>query len=204
MDFEPDANESVEAIAKRQGRSPKEVGYDLMLENNGRTFLSFPLLGYSQRNLDAVREMIVHPLSILGGSDAGAHAGTVCDAAVPTFMLTHWTRDRSRGEKIGLEYIVRKQTMDTARSVGMTDRGVLKPGYKADINLIDYKNLRLNTPQYLYDLPGGAGRLVQTATGYKNTIVSGQVVMTDGKDSGARPGGVVRGGRSKAPSTIAA
>jgi N-acyl-D-amino-acid deacylase len=204
MDFEPDPTESVEAIARRQGRPAKEVGYDLMLEHDGGAFLSFPLLGYSQRNLDAIREMIMHPLSIIGGSDAGAHAGTVCDAAVPTFMLTHWTRDRTRGDRIELEHIVRKQTMETAKSVGMHDRGVLRPGYKADVNVIDYEKLQLNSPKYLYDLPSGAGRLVQTASGYKHTIVSGKVIASDGIDTGARAGRVVRGGRQITPSRQAA
>ncbi|MFN3231265.1 MAG: N-acyl-D-amino-acid deacylase family protein [Alphaproteobacteria bacterium] len=192
MNFEPDPSESVEAIAKRQGRDPKEVGYDLLLEDDGRAFLTFPLLGYAGYDLEDIREMLLHPLGVMAGSDAGAHCNTILDAATPTFMLTHWTRDRTRGPKLPLEWVVQKQTQGTAQAFGMTDRGVLRPGFKADINVIDYDRLQLLLPEYVHDLPSGAGRLIQQAEGYVATINAGQVINQNGEDTGARPGKVIR------------
>jgi len=192
LDYEPDPANSVEAIAKRQGRSSKEVGYDLMLEQNCRGFLSFPLVGYSNSDLEPLREMLIHPLTVLSGSDAGAHCNTICDGAIATFMLTHWTRDRARGPKLPLEWIVRKQTRETAMAMKLTDRGLLQPGYIADVNLIDYAKLRMKLPEYIRDLPGGAGRLVQKAEGYVATLKAGISIAEYGEDTGARPGRLVR------------
>lgn len=192
LNFEPDPAESVQAIAERQRRNPKEVGYDLLLEEDGRALLTFPLLGYAGYDLEDIREMLLHPLAVMSGSDAGAHCNTILDAATPTFMVTHWTRDRTRGEKLPLEWVVWKQTQDTAQAFGMTDRGVLQPGYKADINVIDYDNLQLMMPEYVHDLPSGAGRLVQAAQGYVATINRGDVINSNGEDTGARPGRVIR------------
>jgi N-acyl-D-aspartate/D-glutamate deacylase len=196
VNYEPDPSESIEAIARRMGKSPKEVGYDELLKNDGRAFLSFPLLGYSGSDLEAVREMIEHPLAVLSGSDAGAHCNTICDGAVASFMLTHWTRDRKRGPKMRLETVVAKQTSHTAKAIGMHDRGLLRPGYIADVNLIDYENLRVLAPEYVTDLPSGCGRLTQKATGYVATVKTGTVISTNGEDTGERPGTLVRGGRT--------
>jgi N-acyl-D-aspartate/D-glutamate deacylase len=193
--YEPTADMSVAAIAQRQGRDAEEVLYDLMLQHDGRELLMFALLGYSYGSLDDMREMILHPNSALGLSDGGAHCGVICDASIPTFMLSYWARDRDRGERLPLELVVRKQTHDTARLFGLGDRGVVAPGFKGDLNVIDYDNLHLKLPQLVFDLPGGARRLIQKAEGYKATIVSGEVTLRDGEETGARPGKLVRGMR---------
>lgn len=193
--YEPSLDDSVEAIARRQGRDPAEMGYDLMMEQDGRAFLSYPLIGYSDYNLEAIREMLVHPLTALSGSDAGAHCNTICDAAMATFMITHWTRDRTRGEKLPLEWVIHKQTRDTALAMNMSDRGLLKPGMIADVNLIDYDNLRLLPPEYVNDLPSGAGRLIQRGGGYIANIKSGVVIGENGQQTGARPGKIIRSGK---------
>ena len=192
--YEPAASESVQAIAARQNRPDEEVLYDLMMAHDGRELLMFALLGFSYGNLDAVREMLVHPATALGLSDGGAHVGAVCDASMPTFMLTHWARDRAY-DRLPLELVVRKTTLDTARLYGLGDRGVLAPGMKADLNVLDAGALALQLPKVAYDLPGGARRLVQSATGYVATIVSGEVTLSAGEDTGARPGKLVRGAR---------
>ncbi len=192
--YEPDPNDSVAAIAARANRPDEEVLYDLMMAHDGRELLMFALLGFSHGNLDAVREMLVHPSTALGLSDGGAHCGVVCDASMPTFMLTHWARDRQTG-RLPLELVVRKQSHDTARLYGLSDRGVIAPGLKADLNVLDLDALALQLPKMVYDLPGGARRLVQSATGYVATIVSGAVTLAAGVDTGARPGTLVRGAR---------
>jgi N-acyl-D-amino-acid deacylase len=197
-DYEPGPERSVEAIAAREGRPAEEVLYDLMLQHDGRELLMFALLGYSYGNLDDMREMILHPNAALGLSDGGAHCGVICDASIPTFMLTHWVRDRSRGERLPLELVVRKQTGDTARLYGLGDRGVVAPGYKGDLNVIDLEQLSLRLPELVFDLPGGARRLIQKADGYVATVVAGEVTMERGADTGARPGRLVRGMREGA------
>jgi N-acyl-D-aspartate/D-glutamate deacylase len=193
--YEPSPDTSVAAIAKREGRSEEEVLYDLMLRHDGRELLMFALLGYSYGNLDDMREMLVHPMSALGLSDGGAHCGVICDASMPTFMLAHWARDRDRGEKLPLPTAVRKVTRDPARLYGLGDRGVVAPGLKGDLNVIDFEHLNLKLPHLVFDLPGGARRLVQEADGYVATVVSGEVTMERGEDTGARPGALVRGAR---------
>ena len=165
-----------------------------MLEDDGHKKFYFPLYNFTENNLDVVREMLTHPATLLGLGDAGAHCGYICDASYPTYLLSHWARDRTRGEKLPLEFLVHAQTQRNARGVGLTDRGALTPGMKADINLIDFANLRANAPQMLYDLPAGGRRLVQTANGYQATFVSGELVMEQGKATGALPGRLVRGG----------
>ncbi len=192
--YEPSASESVAAIAARANRPDEEVLYDLMMAHDGRELLMFALLGFSYGNLDAVREMLVHPQTALGLSDGGAHCGVICDASMPTFMLTHWARDRAYGQ-LPLELVVRKTTYDTARLYGLGDRGVVAPGYKADLNVLDFDALALQLPKMVHDLPAGARRLVQSATGYVATIVSGEVTLLSGVDTGARPGKLVRGAR---------
>jgi N-acyl-D-aspartate/D-glutamate deacylase len=191
--YEPAPEASISAIAKREGRTPYEVLYDLMLELEGRQLLMLALLGYSHGNLEAIRAMLEHPRSAFGLGDGGAHCGAICDASMTTFLLTHWVRDRERGPRLPLEWTVRKMTHDTARLYGLDDRGVLAPGRKADLNLIDFERLQLRLPHMVFDLPSGARRLIQKAEGYVATLVSGQVILREGEDTGARPGRLIRG-----------
>ena len=190
--YEPRAEDSVAGIAKATGRTPEDVAYDLMLEDGGKKKFYFPLYNYTDNNLDVVREMLSNPATLLGLGDAGAHCGYICDASYPTYLLSHWGRDRSRGDKLPVEFLVHAQTLRNARGVGIMDRGALTPGMKADINLIDFAHLRANAPQMKYDLPAGGRRLVQTANGYQATFVSGELVMEKGKATGALPGRLVR------------
>ena len=157
--------------------------------------LMLPMFNYSEGNHDAIREMMTHPAGVLGLSDGGAHCSMICDASYPTFLLTHWARDRHRGAKLPLEYVIRKQSHDTAQLFGLSDRGVIGVGKKADVNVIDMNALTLHAPRMAYDLPAGGHRLVQGASGYGATIVSGVVTRRDGVDTGARPGRLVRGAR---------
>jgi N-acyl-D-amino-acid deacylase len=194
-DYEPGPERSLAGMAAASGRSPMDVAYDAMLENSGRGLLYVPILNYSGGDLEPAREMLTHPRSAAGLGDGGAHCGVICDASQPTFMLTHWVRDRTRGERLPLEWAVRKQTRDTAALYGLEDRGVLAPGMVADVNVIDYERLQLGSPRVVSDLPAGGKRLVQDATGYVATIKSGEPTFEDGKDTGARPGRLLRGGR---------
>jgi len=194
-DYEPTPERTVAAIAQARGEDPLSVLYDLMLESNASTMLMLPFFNYADGNHDAIREMLTHPAGVVGLSDGGAHCGLICDASYPTFLLTHWARDRRRGEKLPLEYVIRKQSHDTARLFGLNDRGTIAAGKKADINVIDMDALTLHAPQMVYDLPAGGRRLVQDASGYAATIVSGVVTRRDSKDTGARPGRLVRGAR---------
>jgi N-acyl-D-amino-acid deacylase len=194
-DYEPAPERSIAAIAAREGHDAEAVLYDVMLEHDGRELVMKALLGYSYGNLDDMREMILHPNAALGLSDGGAHCGAICDASIPTFMLTHWARDRDRGAKLPLELVVQKQSRDTAHLYGLTDRGVVAPGLRADLNVIDFDALSLALPELVHDLPGGARRLIQRADGYKSTFVAGEETMRDGEETGARPGKLVRGMR---------
>ena len=193
-DYEPAPDASVAATAARQGRTPQEVAYDLLLEGDGRSFLYFPLLNYSHGNFDAIRAMLEHPRAVLGLSDGGAHCGIICDASMPTFLLTHWVRDRKRGERLPLEAVVHAQTQRTAALYGFRDRGVLAPGWRADANVIDYDRLRLHAPEMVFDLPAASRRLVQRAEGYVATVQRGRVTFEDGVPTGELPGRLVRGG----------
>lgn len=192
-DYEPAKEASVEARAAREGRTPAEVTYDLMLERNGRELLYMPFSNYAAYNLDAVREMMQDPVTMLGLSDGGAHCGLICDASMPTYLLTHWVRDRSRGERLPIEFVVKRQTQDTARLYGLSDRGTLEPGMKADVNVIDFEGLRLHAPHMVFDLPAGGRRLIQRAEGYRQTIVSGEVTFENGEPTGTLPGKLIRG-----------
>ena len=192
--YEPRAEDSVAGIAAATGRTPEEVAYDLMLEDGGKKKFYFPLYNYAENNLDVVREMLTHPATLLGLGDAGAHCGYICDASYPTYLISHWARDRTRGDKLPLEFLVHAQTLRNARGVGMQDRGALTPGMKADINLINFAALKPGAPQMIYDLPAGGRRLVQQPSGYEATFVSGELVMERGKPTGALPGRLVRGG----------
>lgn len=195
-DYEPGPEKSVRAIADRENRDPKEVAYDLLLEKNGKELLYFPVLGYSNGNFDDLREMMLHPRSVFGLSDGGAHCGLICDASIPTYLLTHWGRDRSRGEKIPIEMLVASQTRETAALYGLHDRGVIAPGMKADLNVIDFDALRIRIPAMAYDLPTGARRLMQQVEGYDYTVCSGQVTFERGEATGAMPGRLIRGAQS--------
>ncbi|WP_426573040.1 N-acyl-D-amino-acid deacylase family protein [Aquihabitans sp. McL0605] len=194
-DYEPGPDASLAAVAERSGRSVIEVALDAMLANDGRGLLYLPILNYSDGHSDSTREMILHPAAVLGLADGGAHVGTICDASMPTWMMTHWVRDRTRGERLPLELIVKRQTSDTAALYGLGDRGVLAPGYVADINVIDFDALQLHVPEVVADLPAGGRRIVQKADGYVATIKSGTVTYRNGEATGEHPGRLLRGAR---------
>ncbi|HMR08096.1 MAG TPA: amidohydrolase family protein [Polyangiaceae bacterium] len=192
--YEPVVDDALYFRAQQQNVPPLEAIYDALLEQDGRALLYFPLYNYTEMSLDNVQRMLAHPLSLPGLSDGGAHVGTVCDASFSTFALMHWARDRKTG-RFSLEHMVRRQSSDTAKYLGLTDRGVLAPGKKADINVIDFDNLGLLPPRMVRDLPAGGQRLLQKARGYRATFVSGHKIVADDELTGARPGRLVRGGR---------
>ncbi|MEZ5243506.1 MAG: amidohydrolase family protein [Acidimicrobiales bacterium] len=194
-DYEPTRDRSVAGLAEASGVTPAEAAYDAFCAENGRALLMLPLYNYVDGNHDAIREQLTHPQAVVGLGDGGAHCGLICDASLPTTMIAHWTRDRTRGEQLPLEWVVRKQTKDTAALFGMTDRGTIEAGKRADLNIIDHARLNLRTPELVHDLPAGGRRLVQAADGYVATIVAGQVTRREGVDTGARPGRLVRGRR---------
>jgi N-acyl-D-aspartate/D-glutamate deacylase len=194
-DYEPGPERSLAGLAAARGVSPLEVAYDEMLADGGQGLLYLPILNYATGDLDHVHEMLQHPRGLLGLSDGGAHTGTICDGSMPTFMLTHWTRDRTRGATLPIEYVVKKQTHDTARLYGMSDRGTVEPGALADLNLIDYDALSLGTPFVRADLPAGGRRLLQRAGGYVATIKKGTMTFDQGEPTGALPGRLLRGAR---------
>lgn len=202
--YEPTADRTIEAIAEARQVSAEEVALDLMLEADGTGMLYLPFLNYAQGTLDPCYDMLKSDASLPGLSDGGAHVGMICDGSFPTTLLTHWTRDRTRGEKLPLEFVIHKQTMATAHWVGLHDRGVLAAGYRADINIIDHENLTLHAPQVNYDLPAQGRRLMQHASGYVATIVAGEVIYRDGKPTGARPGRLVRGAQASPAVKLAA
>ncbi len=192
-DYEPTRETSIGGIAEATGRDRQELIYDEMLRNDGQGFLMLPLFNYSHGDHEAIREQLQHPAAVLGLGDGGAHCGMICDASLPTYTLTHWARDRSRGEKLPLEWLIRKQTKDTAALYGLTDRGTLEVGRRADLNVIDHEALTLHSPRLVHDLPAGGRRLIQEASGYELTAVNGVVTRRKGVDTGARPGRLVRG-----------
>jgi len=202
-DYEPTAEMTVAARAAASGRDPAQVALDVMLENEGRGMLYHPFLNYAGGSLDPSFAMLNHRDTVPGLSDGGAHVGMICDGSFPTSNLIHWTRDRTRGPRIALEAMVAMQTRDTAQAVGLMDRGLIAPGYRADLNVIDYEALTLEAPRVAYDLPAGGRRLTQKAHGYVATIVGGVVTYRDGEPTGALPGRLVRGAKS-APMALAA
>jgi N-acyl-D-aspartate/D-glutamate deacylase len=192
-DYEPAPEDSIAGRARRAGQEPAAFAYDYLLGDNGTAMLYRPLYNYADQNHDVLREMLLDRDTVPGLSDGGAHYGYICDTSFPTYLLTHWARDRKRGEKIPLEDLVKWQTQDTAATVGLNDRGQLKPGYKGDINIIDFAKLKLHAPKIVNDLPAGGRRLGQSADGYVATIVSGVVTYQDGVATGALPGKLIRG-----------
>ena len=192
VDYEPTHEMSVKAIADASGRSTDETYYDLLNERDGESFLMFPTLNYVGENHDVIHEMLTHPVAINGLGDGGAHVRMICDASIPTYLLSHWARDRARGPRLTVEEAVRLQTSATADVLGLTDRGIIAVGKRADVNVIDFGNLRITPPRAVDDLPAGGRRLLQGATGYDATIVDGVVTRRHGADTGERPGRLVR------------
>jgi N-acyl-D-aspartate/D-glutamate deacylase len=178
-----------------QGRSGLEVVYDLMMERDGMAMLYYPSFNYSYGNLDHLHEWLQSDVTVNSLSDGGAHCNYICDVSMPTFMLTHWSRSRTRGDKFSVEAMVKRQTHDTARIYGMNDRGTLQVGKKADINIIDYDKLRLYAPEMVYDLPAGGRRLTQRCDGYIATLVAGQPIFENQQATGALPGQLMRAGQ---------
>ncbi len=193
-DYEPQAGDSIAARARALAMPPQQLAYDMLLRDEGHLVLMRPVHSYAHHDLEACREMLQHPLTVIGLGDGGAHCGYICDASWPTFMLTHWTRDRTRGPRMALESAVKMQSADPARLMGLHDRGLVAPGRKADLNVIDYARLRLQSPRVVYDLPGQGRRLLQDAQGYVATIVSGQVTRRNGQATSNLPGRLLRAG----------
>jgi N-acyl-D-aspartate/D-glutamate deacylase len=203
LDYEPRLEDSVAAQAAREGRTPEAVVYDMLMENHGRGYIYLPLLNYARHNFDHIAEMMDDPNTILSLSDGGAHCGVICDASFPTYMLTYWVRDRVRGRRMPLEKVVSMQTRQTAALYGLHDRGVVAPGMKADLNIIDFDALAIQAPEMIFDLPAEGRRLIQKASGYRATVVSGAVTFEDGEATGEMPGKLIRGPQA-APAALAA
>ena len=193
-EYEPKPEAAVEEAARLENKTPQEFVYDFMAEGDGGGMLLFPVTNFVTGDLEPVHEMMQDEATIIGLGDGGAHCGQICDASMPTFMLTHWTRDRTRGGKFSVEWAVRRLTSETADFFGFKDRGRLKEGLKADVNIIDYDALQIRRPEVIFDLPAGGRRLVQRADGYVTTIVSGTPIFENGEATGALPGKLVRAG----------
>jgi N-acyl-D-aspartate/D-glutamate deacylase len=191
-DYEQGADQSIAAKAKAAGVTAEEYAYDALLARDGKAMLYFPFMGYDQRNLDRQFEMLQDKNSVISLADTGAHCGVLSDASMPTFLLSHFVRDR-KGSKFTLEQAIKMHTHDTARAVCLEDRGTLELGMRADINIIDFDNLKLESPEVIYDLPAGGKRIFQKARGYRYTLVGGEVIMIDGVETQAMPGALIRG-----------
>ena len=191
MNYEPDPKDAVALKAEAQGRDRFDLALELMLANEGRGLLIHPFKNYTEGDQENVRTMLTHPNCVAGLADAGAHVGVIADHSSATTLLTHWGRDRTRGEKLPLEFLVRKQTMDTARAYGLNDRGMIAPGMRADMNLIDYAALRVRMPEMCYDLPAGGKRQVQLPEGYRNIFCAGIETFSNGESTGALPGRLI-------------
>jgi N-acyl-D-amino-acid deacylase len=192
-DYEPARERSLQAVSERTGTPPLELAYDLLLERDGRGMLYFPVLNYADFDFAPLHEMLRHPDTVVSLSDGGAHCGVICDASAPTMLLTHWVRGRTRGPRLPLEYAVKRQTSETAALYGLGDRGVLAPGKRADVNVIDLERLALTAPEIAFDLPARGRRLVQKAVGYVATLKSGEPIFEQGAPTGALPGRLLRG-----------
>jgi N-acyl-D-aspartate/D-glutamate deacylase len=191
-DYEPHTSNSLAARAQAQKRGPWALALEALMANEGKGLLTHTFENYTEGSLEVIREMLVDEATIMGLGDGGAHVCTICDSSSPTFLLTHWARDRSRGQQLPLEFLVRKQTRDTAAAYGLQDRGVLAPGYRADLDVIDFERLRLCKPEVVYDLPAGGRRLTQRAQGYRHTFVAGTETLCDDEHTGALPGRLLR------------
>jgi N-acyl-D-amino-acid deacylase len=191
-DYEPEASRTITAAAAAAGMDPLAYMYDRLVENDGKTVLIALAAGYSNKDHRGIELMLRNPHAVPGLADGGAHARLICDASICTYLLTHWARDRHRGPKFPVETLIKKQSSDTARLFGFTDRGVLEPGKRADLNIIDFDRLRLLRPYMVNDLPAGGARYLQDAEGYDFTVVNGVITRRDGKDTGARPGRLKR------------
>jgi len=194
-EYEPDVSDSIAARAEREARDPYEYAYDVLFGGDGTGLIFFPLTDFAEHNLNPTLERLRHHGAFLSLSDGGAHCRLICDASTPTYMLSHWVRDRSKGPRLSLEEAIKLQTHDTAELYGLSDRGTLEVGQKGDANIIDLDNLRLDAPKMVNDLPADAPRLLQGAEGYLATIVAGEVTFRNGEATGARPGVLIRGRR---------
>ena len=190
--YEPAYEDSIAGMAEVQGCEPLALMYDLLVANGGRELFYQPFGGYQRYSLDAQKKLLEHPNVLFGLSDGGAHCGVIADAGMPTFIMTHWGRDRTRGDKLSLEFIVKSLSSSTAKAFGLFDRGLIDEGMIADFNLIDFEALRLFRPEAVFDLPAGGRRLVQRAEGYEMTIKAGEVIFERGEHTGALPGQLVR------------
>ena len=190
--YEPDPETSFDSLANLSNMTAEEIAYDAMLEKEGRALIYHPLFNYQTGDLSLVEKMLKHPYTISGLGDAGAHCGAISDASFPTTLVQHWSRDRDRGDKLPLETVIKMQTSETANLLGISDRGVIEEGYKADINVIDYEGLTLHEPEIINDLPAGGRRLVQKASGYDYTIVSGEIAFIKGEATGKLNGRLIR------------
>ena len=193
-DYEPSLDTSIAAVAARRGVTPEEVALDVMLADDGHGLIYLPFLNYVDGNLDGCHEMLTHPHTVPGLADGGAHVGTICDGSFPTTLLAYWGRDRDH-DRIPLPFLVKRHCRDTARTVGLLDRGVIAPGYRADLNVLDHDRLRARKPIIVHDLPAGGRRLLQRADGWRHTIVAGEETYRDGEATEALPGRLVRGAR---------
>jgi N-acyl-D-aspartate/D-glutamate deacylase len=196
LNYEPDFANSIANRARATGRDAFDLALELLLQKNGTTLLLHTFENYSAGDLSVVYQMLINRNTVCGIADGGAHVGLICDSGSPTSLLTLWARDRTRGPRLPLEFLVHKQTAATARAYGLHDRGVIAPGYRADLNIIDFANLGLDLPTVVHDLPAGGKRIVQRSKGYRNTFVHGIEVARDGEDTGARPGRLIRGFRT--------
>jgi N-acyl-D-amino-acid deacylase len=195
IDYEPTADDSIGALSRRTGIAPMQLIVDQLTAHEGNGMLHAPFFNYAYGDLSMTYEATLHPHTRMGLSDAGAHCGAICDGGTPTFMLTHWARDRTRGPGLPLEYVVHRQTQQTAQLYGLNDRGLISPGMKADLNVIDHQALSFGPPRMAFDLPAAGRRLIQRASGYVATIVSGVQIVADDEFTGALPGALVRGPR---------
>jgi N-acyl-D-aspartate/D-glutamate deacylase len=200
-DYEPTPEMCVASIAAREGRTPDEVAYDYMLGEG--QYLYFPVVNYVVGDHEPIREMLNDPACLLGLSDGGAHCTSIVDSGLPSFMLAHWGRDRARGPRLPLELLVKRQTSETAAFFGLTDRGRLAPGLRADVNLIDFDRLRLHKPELVHDMPASGRRFIQRVEGYEATLVAGMPIFERGAHTGALPGRLVRAGRVGAAAAAA-
>jgi N-acyl-D-amino-acid deacylase len=193
LDYEPDRSRSIAAIAATSGMDPWGVLFDAFVTQGGRSFVLHPMMNFGRGSYDGLHEMLTDPLTVQGLGDGGAHCSMICDASMTTYLLSHWVRDRTRGPRIDLGDAVRRLTSDPATLYGLNDRGLLAPGRKADVNVIDFDELALEPPELVHDLPAGAARLVQRSRGYLATLVAGRTVVSQGELTDERPGALVRG-----------